>query len=164
MMPAAIATGVGSDVQRGLATVVVGGLILATLLTLFMLPAFYYSLERIARRGWAQLLIALPQIGDLRLHFELHTTLVEPLMQRPDHRVVLIVDGPHDPFEAVEARNHVGEPHQIERRRRPEAFPVARHCGNRVVSGEVVRESKARPDRGSQLRAVSARSKQVDWR
>ena len=52
MMPAALATGVGSDVQRGLATVVVGGLILATLLTLFILPTFYYSLERIAAR-WA---------------------------------------------------------------------------------------------------------------
>jgi heavy metal efflux system protein len=50
MMPAALATGVGSDVQRGLATVVVGGLILATLLTLFVLPSFYYSLERIAAR------------------------------------------------------------------------------------------------------------------
>jgi heavy metal efflux system protein len=52
MMPAALATGVGSDVQRALATVVVGGLILATLLTLFIVPSFYYSLERIAER-WA---------------------------------------------------------------------------------------------------------------
>jgi heavy metal efflux system protein len=52
MMPAALATGVGSDVQRGLATVVVGGLILATLLTLFVVPAFYFSLERVAAR-WA---------------------------------------------------------------------------------------------------------------
>jgi cobalt-zinc-cadmium resistance protein CzcA len=52
MMPAALATGVGSDVQRGLATVVVGGLILATLLTLFILPTFYYSLERIVE-NWA---------------------------------------------------------------------------------------------------------------
>jgi cobalt-zinc-cadmium resistance protein CzcA len=50
MMPAALATGVGSDVQRGLATVVVGGLMLATLLTLFIVPTFYYSLERIAAR------------------------------------------------------------------------------------------------------------------
>ena len=50
MMPAALATGVGSDVQRGVATVVIGGLILATLLTLFILPSFYYSLERIAER------------------------------------------------------------------------------------------------------------------
>jgi cobalt-zinc-cadmium resistance protein CzcA len=50
MMPAALATGVGSDVQRGVATVVVGGLIVATLLTLFVVPSFYYSLERIAER------------------------------------------------------------------------------------------------------------------
>ena len=52
MLPAALATGVGSDVQRGLATVVVGGLILATLLTLFIVPIFYYSLERVAEL-WA---------------------------------------------------------------------------------------------------------------
>jgi cobalt-zinc-cadmium resistance protein CzcA len=52
MMPAALATGVGSDVQRGVATVVVGGLILATLLTLFVVPSFYFSIERMAER-WA---------------------------------------------------------------------------------------------------------------
>ena len=45
MLPAALATGVGTDVQRGLATVVVGGLPIATLLTLFILPALYYGLE-----------------------------------------------------------------------------------------------------------------------
>jgi cobalt-zinc-cadmium resistance protein CzcA len=50
MMPAALATGVGSDVQRGVATVVIGGMILATLLTLLVVPSFYYSLERIAER------------------------------------------------------------------------------------------------------------------
>jgi cobalt-zinc-cadmium resistance protein CzcA len=43
MLPAALATGVGSDVQRGVATVVVGGLILATLLTLFVVPSFYFD-------------------------------------------------------------------------------------------------------------------------
>nr|WP_317134366.1 efflux RND transporter permease subunit [Endobacter medicaginis] len=32
--------------QRGLATVVVGGLAVATLLTLFILPALYFLLER----------------------------------------------------------------------------------------------------------------------
>jgi heavy metal efflux system protein len=54
MMPAALATGVGTDVQRALATVVVGGLILATLLTLFVLPTFYYWLERLAHRWSAR--------------------------------------------------------------------------------------------------------------
>ncbi|HYA85932.1 MAG TPA: CusA/CzcA family heavy metal efflux RND transporter [Nitrospirota bacterium] len=46
MLPAALATGVGTDVQRALATVVVGGLMVATLLTLFILPTYYFALER----------------------------------------------------------------------------------------------------------------------
>jgi len=46
MLPAAMARGIGSDVQRPLATVVVGGLVSATLLTLFVLPALYYVVER----------------------------------------------------------------------------------------------------------------------
>jgi heavy metal efflux system protein len=51
MLPAALATGVGSDVQRSLATVVAGGLVPATLLTLFIIPTFYYAIEgRVARR------------------------------------------------------------------------------------------------------------------
>jgi cobalt-zinc-cadmium resistance protein CzcA len=54
MMPAALATGVGSDVQRGVATVVIGGMILATLLTLLVVPSFYYSLESIAERWSAR--------------------------------------------------------------------------------------------------------------
>ena len=42
MVPAARATGIGSDVQRPLATVVVGGLLSTLFLTLFALPALYY--------------------------------------------------------------------------------------------------------------------------
>jgi cobalt-zinc-cadmium resistance protein CzcA len=46
LLPAALAKGLGSDVQRPLATVVVGGLITATGLTLVWLPALYYLVER----------------------------------------------------------------------------------------------------------------------
>ena len=53
MLPAALATGVGTDVQRGLATVVVGGLVVSTLLTLFILPTLFFALERLfERKGW----------------------------------------------------------------------------------------------------------------
>jgi cobalt-zinc-cadmium resistance protein CzcA len=50
MLPAALATGVGSDVQRSLATVVAGGLFPVTLLTLFLVPTFYFVIERSAAR------------------------------------------------------------------------------------------------------------------
>ncbi|MFM2087836.1 MAG: heavy metal efflux pump, CzcA family protein, partial [Pseudomonadota bacterium] len=51
LTPAMLATGLGSDVQRPLATVVVGGLVTATALTLLLLPALYYLIEaRIAAR------------------------------------------------------------------------------------------------------------------
>ena len=43
-VPMALATGAGAEVQRPLATVVIGGLISATLLTLFVLPDLYYAL------------------------------------------------------------------------------------------------------------------------
>jgi cobalt-zinc-cadmium resistance protein CzcA len=45
LVPAALAHGLGSDVQRPLATVVVGGLVSATVLTLVLLPALYYLVE-----------------------------------------------------------------------------------------------------------------------
>ena len=40
-IPMAIATGPGAEVQRPLATVVIGGIITSTFLTLFVLPALY---------------------------------------------------------------------------------------------------------------------------
>ena len=40
-LPMAISTGVGAEVQRPLATVVIGGVFTTTLLTLFALPALY---------------------------------------------------------------------------------------------------------------------------
>ena len=41
LIPLLLATGVGSEVQRPLATVVVGGLVTSTLLTLLVIPAIY---------------------------------------------------------------------------------------------------------------------------
>jgi cobalt-zinc-cadmium resistance protein CzcA len=48
MMPAALARGIGSDIQRPLATVVVGGLVSTLVLTLVALPAFYV----LVHGGW----------------------------------------------------------------------------------------------------------------
>jgi cobalt-zinc-cadmium resistance protein CzcA len=42
LLPASLATGLGSDVQRPLATVIVWGLFSAMVLTLFVLPVLYY--------------------------------------------------------------------------------------------------------------------------
>jgi len=50
-LPMAIATGVGAEVQRPLATVVVGGLVASTLLTLVVLPSLRVALVRLRRRG-----------------------------------------------------------------------------------------------------------------
>jgi cobalt-zinc-cadmium resistance protein CzcA len=50
MLPAALHTGVGSDVQRGIATVVVGGLAISTVLTLIVLPSMYHVIEHWAER------------------------------------------------------------------------------------------------------------------
>lgn len=41
LLPASLATGLGSDVQRPLATVIIWGLFSSTLLTLFVVPVFY---------------------------------------------------------------------------------------------------------------------------
>ncbi len=46
MIPAATATGIGSDVQRPLATVIVGGLLSTLMLTLLVLPSLYYVAAR----------------------------------------------------------------------------------------------------------------------
>lgn len=45
-VPMAIATGTGAEVQRPLATVVIGGLVTATFLTLVVLPALYLMFEK----------------------------------------------------------------------------------------------------------------------
>ncbi len=50
-IPMALSTGAGAEVQRPLATVVIGGLVSSTLLTLLVLPVLYRLFEPGARRG-----------------------------------------------------------------------------------------------------------------
>jgi cobalt-zinc-cadmium resistance protein CzcA len=50
LVPMLLSSGVGAETQRPLATVVVGGLISSTLLTLILLPVMYEWLEDRAER------------------------------------------------------------------------------------------------------------------
>jgi cobalt-zinc-cadmium resistance protein CzcA len=54
-VPMALATGTGAEVQKPIATVVIGGLISATLLTLFVLPALYALFGRKQPDEWVHL-------------------------------------------------------------------------------------------------------------
>ncbi|MBL0309608.1 MAG: CusA/CzcA family heavy metal efflux RND transporter [Bacteroidetes bacterium] len=47
-LPMALSNGAGAEVQRPLATVVIGGLLIATFLTLFVLPILYILFEKIS--------------------------------------------------------------------------------------------------------------------
>jgi cobalt-zinc-cadmium resistance protein CzcA len=49
LLPASLAAGLGSDVQRPLATVIVWGLFSSTVLTLFVVPVLYAILPPVAR-------------------------------------------------------------------------------------------------------------------
>ncbi len=61
LVPAAVSTGIGSQVQKPLALVVVGGILLAPALILFVLPVL---IERFSRRGSADGALAEPQPAD----------------------------------------------------------------------------------------------------
>jgi cobalt-zinc-cadmium resistance protein CzcA len=47
LMPAALSTGIGSESQRPLAVVIIGGLITATILTLLIFPIIFWIFNRI---------------------------------------------------------------------------------------------------------------------
>ena len=61
-IPMAISSGAGAEVQKPLATVVIGGLLSATLLTLFVLPIFYQLFEK-KRIGQSSISIVLLILG-----------------------------------------------------------------------------------------------------
>ena len=71
-LPMALSTGAGAEVQKPLATVVIGGLVTATLLTLLMLPAMYLRLGKSKQKShldaglavWAILFCTIPLSAD----------------------------------------------------------------------------------------------------
>ena len=50
LLPMALSTGIGAETQKPLAVVVIGGLVSATLLVLFVMPVLYVILARFQRR------------------------------------------------------------------------------------------------------------------
>ncbi len=75
-IPMALSNGAGAEVQRPLATVVIGGLISATMLTLFILPAFYYVIHKGKRMNTkvlasvSVLLLCLPTLAQTPISVE----------------------------------------------------------------------------------------------
>ena len=63
-LPMALSNGAGAEVQRPLATVVIGGLLLATFLTLFVLPVLYVIFENIQPKK-----VKAPKVGMLVILF-----------------------------------------------------------------------------------------------
>ena len=51
LLPAAISTGIGSQVQRPLATVIVGGMLIGPIMLLVVVPALQTILPRLGRGG-----------------------------------------------------------------------------------------------------------------
>jgi cobalt-zinc-cadmium resistance protein CzcA len=52
LLPMAVSTGIGSETQKPLAVVVIGGLVTATLLTLIVLPTLYLVFQRLNGLKW----------------------------------------------------------------------------------------------------------------
>lgn len=50
LLPMALSTGIGSETQKPLAIVVIGGLVTATLLTLIVLPVLYEMVSNYSAR------------------------------------------------------------------------------------------------------------------
>jgi len=77
----ALSSGAGAEVQRPLATVVIGGLLLATALTLFVLPILYVLIDRIKipkmKRKYTIILILLLSCGyaDAQNHINLEDAI-----------------------------------------------------------------------------------------
>jgi cobalt-zinc-cadmium resistance protein CzcA len=63
-VPMAVATGTGAEVQKPLATVVIGGIVSSTLLTLVVLPALYRLWHRRGRGEFEREVLVAPVFGE----------------------------------------------------------------------------------------------------
>lgn len=84
-IPMAVSNGAGAEVQRPLATVVIGGLILATFLTLFVLPLLYINIENGFKmkkpkiKTITPILIFILMIGSVKLNAQTTISLDEAM-------------------------------------------------------------------------------------
>ncbi|QIY83019.1 CusA/CzcA family heavy metal efflux RND transporter [Chryseobacterium sp. NEB161] len=84
-IPMAVSNGAGAEVQRPLATVVIGGLILATFLTLFVLPLLYINIENGFKmkkpkiKTITPILIFILMIGSVKLNAQTTISLDEAI-------------------------------------------------------------------------------------
>lgn len=129
-VPMALATGTGAEVQKPLATVVIGGLISATLLTLLVLPALYALFGTRNRRSPRQrsrlspAMSSRPKEGPaLRLILFVTAIALSACSGSPGagHRVVrtergTCLDGPHEPLRTAKLP---GTPAMSEKPRNP---------------------------------------------
>lgn len=70
-LPMAISHGAGAEVQRPLATVVIGGLITSTLLTLIVVPVFYLIMNKTAKLPRTTIMIILLLVGSSHVNAQL---------------------------------------------------------------------------------------------
>lgn len=78
-VPMAFATGNGAEVQRPLATVVIGGLVTATFLTLMMLPSLYLWVHRVKGIGGTSVLVFAALLSGLPLQAQQPLTQADVL-------------------------------------------------------------------------------------
>lgn len=65
LLPAAISTGIGSESQKPLAVVIIGGLVTATVLTLFIFPIIFWVFNRPKKKPAALIVDSPPVIKNL---------------------------------------------------------------------------------------------------
>ncbi|GHT73537.1 hypothetical protein FACS189456_4080 [Bacteroidia bacterium] len=99
LLPASLSTGIGSDVQRPLATVIVYGLLFATIITLYVLPSLYYMVENYSLRHNKT-----ERIGNMKKRFYIlctllvtcsiaHTQTIEKVQQPLNYRTYIELVG-----------------------------------------------------------------------